>query len=250
LDVNVAHDFLNEEKLNPTSASNVRTDNEPSLLLDFEVTNPNGARKLLFKKNDNNSFGLLLKKFFLRPIMRMLAKQHIVSLFETSLSGFQEAKDFIATARQNNSWGQGVKASEVKKIISRASLRGYELKNPQDRGWSDTTINNIVTEYLNDPGNLADELRRLLAEENLPETGLQALMQYAANPKTILSVRDNAPILALMRHIARVEDRHKSTLPTAFNEKISAVFENYDARYEAAKAEGNFVEIKNVTGLS
>ncbi len=75
-------------------------------------------------------------------------------------------------------------------------------------------------------------------------------MQYAANPDATLSVRDNAPILALMRHIARVEDRHKSTLPNAFNEKISAVFENYDARYEAAKVEGNFVEIKNVTGLS
>ena len=236
--------------MNPTSGSNVRTDNEPSLLLDFEVINPNGARKLLFKKNDNDSFGLSLKKFFLRPIMRMLAKQHIVSLFETRLSGFQEAKDFIATARQNNSWGQGVKASEVKKIIARASLRGYEFKNPQERGWSDTTINNIVTEYLNDQGNLAVELRRLLAEENLPETGLQALMQYAANPDATLSVRDNEPILALMRHIGKVEDRYKLTLPGAFNEKISKIFEDYVAQYEAAKAEGNFVEIKNITGLS
>jgi len=236
--------------LNPTSGSNVRTDNEPSLLLDFEVINPNGARKLLFKKNDNDSFGLSLKKFFLRPIMRMLAKQHIVSLFETRLSGFQEAKDFIATARQNSSWGKGVKASEVKKIIARASLRGYELKNPQDREWSDTTINNIITEYLNDQGNLAVELSRLLAEENLPETGLQALMQYAANQDATLSVRDNAPILALMRHIGKVEDRQKSTLPAAFNEKISKIFEDYVAQYEAAKAEGNFVEIKSVTGLS
>lgn len=128
-------------------------------------------------------------------------------------------------------------------------MRGYELKSPQDRGWSDTTINHIVTEYLNDQGNLQDELRRLLAEECLPETGLQALMQYDASPDASLSVHDNAPILTLMRHLGAVEERHKSTLPSSFSERISEVFENYDARYAAVKSAGNFVENKNFTEL-
>ncbi len=66
--------------------------------------------------------------------MRMLAKQHIVSLFETQLSGFQEAKDFIATAKQNNSWGTGVKASRGQKNHRQSQLARLRIEESSRQG--------------------------------------------------------------------------------------------------------------------
>ena len=231
--------------MNSLRSNHTRTDNGPSLLMDFAIISPHGTQKLLFKKNDNDSIGLTLKKFFLRPFMRMQARQHIVSMFEAKLSGFEEAKEFVKSVKQNNGWGKGVNAGKVQEIIAHAALQGFNLRT--EIASSDITFNNIVKEYLDVRGNLKKELTRLLDKHKISESGLEELMDYEEHPNKRLSIPDNNKILKLMSNIEIMKGKEGLQLPAVFFEKIGAVFDSYNARHDVAliAAKANRFEIKD-----
>lgn len=207
-------------------------------MVDIKLAQEAGAPpKFLFGKQDETSFGFMLKKIFLGPLMRNEAKRHMLNILsQPAFNKSPEVKKLMTHIRHLK-WGEGVDAGMVSAVIAKTILHGHRGATGKTAFQWTPFINGssqdeMVDAYLDNPVNLKTEILECFKNRLDALPGLNKFIFCAMHSDHAVSIADIKQMEKLMAQIENLKNGSTIKFPFQLDRKIREVFHHVVKRFD------------------
>ena len=221
-----------------------------ALMVDIKLGQQAGTpAKFLFGKQDDTSFGFMLKKIFLGPLMRNKAKRQMLTILSRPVFKDSPEVKKLTSHIRNLKWGTGVDAGMVSTVIAKTILHGHrDSAGKTAFQWTPFIDHSIQDEmvyaYLDNPVNLKSEILECFKNRSDVLPGLNKLIFCAIHADHEVSMEDLKQMEKLMNQIDDLKNGSAMKLSFELDRKIREVFQHVLKRFDEALDEDSVLKVQ------